>query len=206
MGLGASSARADRAISAFELFDRVRGMWLGQLIDNAAGRASEGLYSSSSPNPAEAVDWQIQQVWDAADDTDIEYIALHTLFTCGFDCTVSQIVDSFGRYYNWVESTINVGATVLALLYGGGHFENLAVQIRHDGQYSEPADLTVSEDLDRFRMYQAIRFRFTPTIGDAIRIVGAPGGSKRFTTILELEVEGDLCEDPNATTIDPTDQ
>ncbi len=121
MGLGGSSARADRAISAFEVFDRVRGMWLGQLVGNAAGRASEGLYSS-------------------------------------------------------------------------------------DGRYSEPVDLTASEALDHFRMYQAIRFRFTPTIGDAIRIVGAPGGSKRFTTILELEVEGDLCEDANATTIDPTDQ
>jgi ADP-ribosylglycohydrolase len=584
MGLGGSSARADRAISAFDLFDRVRGMWLGQLIGNAAGRASEGLYSSSSPNPAEAVEWQIKQVWDADDDTDIEYIALHALFARGFDCTASELADewtthltadgiyvankqawrlmldghappetgsrthnqhwysidsqictevlgavspglpqtavdltekfgritndgfavhaaqfyaamyaqaffepnvielvargleaipassrttavvrdvlewytqdandgsldwratrqklydnyqggdSFGRYYNWVESTINIGATVLALLYGGGdfkqtvqiavlagwdcdcnpataggllgivhgfsglpgdltdpnlcgdvylnvsrpglpvasdplpqsdtisgiaihmlllagenvlrnggsmtfdgddlillipeagavtpesekpdpngpsglvakalaagiavmptasvprfnakldrnnllsivdgvtdnsyngrkpyytyvsdvnerpetdwyelnfseevrfngltfhegdvvwsklntyyredeplggYFEDLTVQIRHNGQYSEPADLTVSEDLDRFRMYQEIRFRFTPTIGDAIRIVGVPGGSKRFTTILELEVEGDLCEDPNATTIDPTDQ
>ncbi len=55
-------------------------------------------------------------------------------------------------------------------------------------------------------MYQAIGFRFAPTVGDAIRIVGTPGGSKRFTTILELEVEGDLCEDANATTIDVTNQ
>ncbi len=584
VGLGGSSTRADRAISAFELFDRVRGMWLGQLVGNAAGRATEGLYNGSSPNPDDSVPWQIKQIWDADDDTDVEYIALHTLFACGFDCNSDQIADdwtthmtadgiyvankqawrlmldghtppetgsrtynqhcysidsqicteilgavspglpqaavdlagkfgritnegfavhaaqfyaamyaqaffepnvvelvsrgleaipassrtaavvrdvlgwytddvndgsldwratrerlydnyqgadSFGRYYNWVESTINTGATVLALLYGGGdfkqtvqiavlagwdcdcnpataggllgiihgftglpsdltdpnvcgdvyqnvsrpglpvasallpqsdtisgiaihmlllanenvlrnggsltsdgndvvllipeadavavefekpdpngpfglvakalaagitvtptasvqrynskldrnnlpsildgvtdnsyngrkpyytyvsdandrpvadwyalsfseevqfseltfhegdvvwsklntyyredeplggYFENLAVQIRRDGQYREPAGLTVSEDLDRFRMYQAITFRFAPTIGDAIRIVGTAGGSKRFTTILELEVEGDLCEDPNATTIDATDQ
>ncbi len=39
-----------------------------------------------------------------------------------------QGADSFGRYYNWVESTINTGATVLALLYGGGDFKQ-TVQI-----------------------------------------------------------------------------
>ncbi len=86
----------------------------------------------------------------------------------------------------------------------GGYFEDLTVQIGRDGQYGEPADLHVSPEPDRFRMYQAITFRFAPTVGDAIRIVGTPGGSKRFTTILELEVEGDLCEDPNETTIDVT--
>ncbi len=84
----------------------------------------------------------------------------------------------------------------------GGYFEDLTVQIRLDGQYAEPLDLEMSPQLDRFRMYQAIAFRFTPTVGDAIRIIGTPGGSKRFTTIMELEVEGDLCEDPNEATID----
>ncbi|HON90892.1 MAG TPA: ADP-ribosylglycohydrolase family protein [Sedimentisphaerales bacterium] len=582
-GFEGSITRADRAISAFELFDRMRGMWLGQLIGNAAGRASEGLYSGSSPNPDQSVPWQIKQVWDADDDTDIEYLALHTLMTHGFDCNSLDIThdwlehmtgdgiyvanrqswrlmldghtppdtgsrtynqhwysldaqigteslgaispgmpqvavglagrfgrvtnegfpvhaaqfyaamyanaffepnvvkliakgleaipassrtaavvrdmrdwylqdandgsldwrttrrrlydryqgaESFGRYYNWVESTINAGATVLALLYGrgdfkqtvqiavlagwdcdcnsstaggllgiihgfsglpgdltdpavcgdvylnvsrpglpdpaaalpqadsirnislrmllmarenilrnggsftfdvcdlvfripelnvvaeperpdpdgpcglvgkaiaagitvtpgasvarhdptrdrndlasiidgvtdntyngrrpyytyvpdanvlsqadwyevsfsepvcfeglvfhegdvvwsklntyyredkplGGYFEDLTVQIRRAGQYREPADLQQLVDLDRFQMYQAIGFRFAPTVGDAIRIVGTPGGSKRFTTILELEVEGDLCEDANATTIDVTNQ
>ena len=39
-----------------------------------------------------------------------------------------QGVGSFGRYYNWTESTINVGATVLALLYGCGDFKQ-TVQI-----------------------------------------------------------------------------
>ncbi len=574
------AAHAERAITAYRLFDGMRGMWLGQLIGNAAGRETEGLYSGSSPNPADAVPWQIRQVWDADDDTDIEYLALHTLFTCGFDCNSSRIAgqwlehttadgiyvanrqawylmldglippetgsrvynehwysidsqicteilgalspglpqaaidlagrfgritndgfavhaaqfyaamyahaffepnavelvsrgleavptssrtaavvrdvlewyrqdandgaldwritrqklydtyqgaDSFGRYYNWVESTINTGATVLALLYGGGdfeqtvqiavlagwdcdcnpataggllgiihgfsglppeltdpalcgstylnvsrpglpdpaaplpqsdtitriaiymlvlaqenilrhggsrtseglsvvyripepglvaaeperpdpngpsglvakalaagitvtpaasvqrydperdrnnldsiidgvtdnsyngrrpyytyipnasepsevdwyelsfsqrvrfeavtfhegdvvwgklnaysredeplggYFEDLTVQIRCDGQYFEPQDLRSSPELDRFRIYQAITFRFAPAVGEAIRLIGTPGGSKRFTTIMELEVEGDLCEDPNEATID----
>ena len=84
----------------------------------------------------------------------------------------------------------------------GGYFEDLTVQVRRDGQYVEPTEVAISEPLDRFQMYQKIVFRFAPTVGDAIRILGAPGGSKRFTTIMELQVEGDLCEDPNDTTID----
>ena len=79
-------AGAERTITADELLDRMHGMWLGQLIGNAAGRETEGRYSSSGPDPNESVRWQIQQVWDADDDTDIEYVALHILQTCGLDC------------------------------------------------------------------------------------------------------------------------
>ena len=85
------SADAQQSISAVELFDRLRGMWLGQLIGNAAGRATEGVYSSSTPNADASIPWQIKQVWDADDDTDIEYLALHTLATYGFDCNSVEI-------------------------------------------------------------------------------------------------------------------
>ena len=88
----------------------------------------------------------------------------------------------------------------------GGYFEDLTVQIRRNGEYREPVDLRQLADLDPFQMYQAIGFRFAPTVGDAIRILGTPGGLKRFTTILELEVEGDLCEDSDAAIIDVTNQ
>lgn len=87
----ATCTGVERTITAVDLFDRMRGMWLGQLIGNAAGRATEGLYGNSQPNPAEAVPWQIKLVWDADDDTDIEYVALHILETSGFDCNSTQI-------------------------------------------------------------------------------------------------------------------
>ena len=87
----ATCTGGERTITAVDLFDRMRGMWLGQLIGNATGRATEGLYSSSQPNPAESVPWQIKLVWDADDDTDIEYVALHILETSGFDCNSTQI-------------------------------------------------------------------------------------------------------------------
>ncbi len=77
----------------------------------------------------------------------------------------------------------------------GGFFEDLTVQVLQDGQYVEPADLQMSPPLDRFQMYQTITFSFAPTVGEAVRIIGTPGGSKRFTTILELEVDGELLED-----------
>jgi len=87
----AACAGGERTITAVDLFDRMRGMWLGQLIGNAAGRETEGLYSGAQANPAESVPWHIKLVWDADDDTDIEYVALHTLFTVGFDCNSAEI-------------------------------------------------------------------------------------------------------------------
>lgn len=88
-------ARADRSISADVLHDKMRGMWLGQLIGNAAGRETEGQYSGSAPNSNPAVPWVIKQQWDADDDTDTEYVALHTIETYGWDCNFAEIADEW---------------------------------------------------------------------------------------------------------------
>ena len=79
----------------------------------------------------------------------------------------------------------------------GGYFEDLTVQIRQGDHYVEPADLAMSAELDRFQMYQRIAFSFAPTVGEAIRVLGTPSGSERYTTILELELEGELYEGPH---------
>jgi len=89
--LVAAAGGAERCISTRDLFDKLHGMWMGQLIGNAAGRSTEGIYDGAEPNPALSIPWQIKQVWDADDDTDIEYIALHTLETHGFDCNTAEI-------------------------------------------------------------------------------------------------------------------
>jgi len=78
----------------------------------------------------------------------------------------------------------------------GGYFEDLAVQILRNGQWIEPAGLQISPDLDRFRMYQQITLSFAPTVGQGVRIIGTPGGTDRFTTILELEAQGQLYYGP----------
>jgi ADP-ribosylglycohydrolase len=95
IGLGGVSAYAERTITAVDLFDKLRGMWIGQLIGNAAGRATEGVYAGSEPDPNSAVPWQIKQIWDADDDTDIEYVALHILESCGFECDPCEIAEQW---------------------------------------------------------------------------------------------------------------
>lgn len=97
-----AQAGAERTITADELLDRMRGMWLGQLIGNAAGRQAEGRYSGSEPDPNESVPWRIEQVWDADDDTNIEYLALHILQTSGFDCNSREIA---GQWLDHVTET-----------------------------------------------------------------------------------------------------
>jgi ADP-ribosylglycohydrolase len=89
------AADAERTITADELLDRMRGMWLGQLVGNAVGRGTEGRHSGSEPDPNESVPWQIKQVWDADDDTDIEYLALHILQMYGLDCNSYEIAEQW---------------------------------------------------------------------------------------------------------------
>lgn len=88
-------ARAEKVIFAYKLSDKLRGMWLGQLIGNYAGRGTEGKYSGATPNPDLAVRWVIRQEWDADDDTDIEYVALHILQTQGLDCNYPEIAQQW---------------------------------------------------------------------------------------------------------------
>lgn len=103
--LGAS-AGAQRAITAEDLLDRMRGMWLGQLIGNAAGRENEGRYSGSAADPNGLVPWRIEKVWEADDDTDIEYLALHTLQTRGSDCNGLEIAGQ------WLDHMTDTGIYV----------------------------------------------------------------------------------------------
>ena len=94
-GQAGQQAGAEKVIFAYKLSDKLRGMWLGQLIGNYAGRETEGEYSTSTPNPASAVPWVIRQEWDADDDTDIEYVALHILQTHGLDCNYPEIAQQW---------------------------------------------------------------------------------------------------------------
>jgi hypothetical protein len=74
----------------------------------------------------------------------------------------------------------------------GGFFNNLTVEILRDGKFITPANLQMSPVLDRYKMYQTIFFTFAPTVGQAIRIIGTPGGTEGYTTIMELEATGNV--------------
>ncbi|MHC4603541.1 MAG: hypothetical protein ACYS6W_09460, partial [Planctomycetota bacterium] len=88
-------AKAEKTILADELNDKMRGMFLSQLIGNMAGRPTEGHFAGSYPNPEPNVPWVIKSVWGADDDTDIEYIAVHILETNSFDCNAQEIADQW---------------------------------------------------------------------------------------------------------------
>ena len=93
-------AKAEKTILAEDVNDKMRGLWVGQLIGNYAGRSTEGTWRYSNPNPASSVPWVIKHPsdangWDADDDTDIEYIAIHILETNGLDCNSQQIADQW---------------------------------------------------------------------------------------------------------------
>jgi len=99
--------KAENTITISQLEDKMRGMCLGQIIGNMAGRPTEGVYKTN-PNPDPCVPWVIRHpnstdpnepnYWDADDDTDIEYIAMHILETDGFDCNSQQIAEQWLRH------------------------------------------------------------------------------------------------------------
>jgi hypothetical protein len=73
----------------------------------------------------------------------------------------------------------------------GGWFDRLRVQVRQDGRWYEVPGLAVapaypaSGGAAGFATYT---FTFTPTVGDAIRLFGAPGGAMRFFSVAELRM------------------
>jgi hypothetical protein len=94
-------ARADRTISADTYADKLRGMWLGQLIGVSTGMPFEGVYSGANPNPTGSVPWSLQPVWTTDDDTGIEYLIQHVYLTYGFEPTPEQLRDEWVHHVPW---------------------------------------------------------------------------------------------------------
>ena len=77
-----AAASASRDILADAHYDKLRGMWLGQILGNYAGRPSEGQFTGPGGNPAEDVDWGSfihTSPWTGDDDTSLEYMYEHLL-------------------------------------------------------------------------------------------------------------------------------
>jgi hypothetical protein len=95
------AVRAERTITADAYFDKLHGMWLGQLIGNMTGRPTEGVYAGSQPNPASSVPWVLLTEWPADDDTDLEYLAQHILLTHGLEPTGAQLREEWIVHVPW---------------------------------------------------------------------------------------------------------
>jgi len=72
----AAPARAERTISAEVYLDRLRGMWLGQVLGNYAGRPTEGAYTGrgGTTTPIDWASFISTDPWSGDDDTVLEYM------------------------------------------------------------------------------------------------------------------------------------
>lgn len=79
---------------------------------------------------------------------------------------------------------------------GGGWFERLGVQVHQDGEWRDVLDLRSAPEYRAGddQPYGAYSLSFAPITGDAIRLIGPPGGSERFVTATELRAF--VVEDP----------
>lgn len=73
----------------------------------------------------------------------------------------------------------------------GGWWNEIVVQVRQSGQWidvTEPNTSNPAYPGEFFPSFEQFEFVFEPTVGDAIRLYGKPGGSFKFVTIGELRV------------------
>ena len=80
--LSGQSARAERQINAEAYRDKLKGMWLGEILGNYAGRPVEGHGSNDREPLSYQVDWNdvvITNTWDGDDDTCFEYLYVSQL-------------------------------------------------------------------------------------------------------------------------------
>lgn len=71
---------------------------------------------------------------------------------------------------------------------GGGFFEDLTLQVRQNGTWIEPDYVTVIEPYENAEgeSFQTYVIVFYATTGDAIRIIGTPGGDRSFISVANL--------------------
>ena len=95
LGMAVTPAAGQQEISAAEYYDRLHGMWFGQLIANHTGKPFEGYYTGREAAPDSEFVWIIQtsyeDPWLGDDDTNFEYLYLHCLETHGLGPTGPQI-------------------------------------------------------------------------------------------------------------------
>jgi glucose/arabinose dehydrogenase/PKD repeat protein len=71
----------------------------------------------------------------------------------------------------------------------GGHFDTLGVEVRAGGRWNEVTGLRVMPTYAgaNGKPWETFVLDFEPTAGEAIRLVGRPGGTARYDTVAELE-------------------
>ncbi len=95
---------------------------------------------------------------------------------------------SFTSSYTWNRVVFQEGRQFA----DGGWFTTLTVQVRQAGNWVPVSNLQITPAYPAANgvTYETFQLAFSPIAGDAIRIIGAPGGTARFISVGELEVYG----------------
>ncbi len=72
----------------------------------------------------------------------------------------------------------------------GGYFVDLDVQVCRGEAWCSAADLVLSEPLDPYAFYQVIDLSFASQPTWSVRLLGEAGGTREYTSIVELEAIG----------------
>jgi hypothetical protein len=101
------------------------------------------------------------------------------------------------RALDWVGYTFPASQTLARLVFqegmnyaNGGWFDSVGIQVRNGGVWRPVTGLSSTPAYPGGNgiSYETFEFSFTPATGDAIRLVGAPGGSAHFISAAELRV------------------
>ena len=100
---------------------------------------------------------------------------------------VLKTEDYWGYKYPKAYNMNRLVYTTGTIFSDGGGFDNLRVQVRRNFNWIDVTGLTMNP-VSTAGNNITYTLSFDDTWGDAVRIVGAPGGASRFTSISELEV------------------
>ena len=103
----------------------------------------------------------------------------------------SKNIDFWGYSFNKICRFNTIEYTTGEMKNNGGWFNTLGVQVRKDGVWTDVSNGRISPDYAKSvhtGQYTTYTITFDECAGDAIRIIGRPGGARRYTTVAELAV------------------
>jgi GH18 family chitinase len=122
---------------------------------------------------------------------------------------------SSNRTNDWIGYTFSSPQTFVSALFQegihttrGGYFSgNPRVEVRVGGQWTNVTLTSISPDYEAGAAsnFQTYTLHFPPTTGDAIRVVGVPGGTMKYISVGELRVFRSGTTDVTSTEITPNE-
>jgi glucose/arabinose dehydrogenase/PKD repeat protein len=149
--------------------------------------SARGAILISEPAPLGAGSRDLEVIRDGIEPAvgSDNYLAQYDTFAADPGVFEGFVGYDLGRTYRLGQLRFQEGGNYV----DGGWFSGLSVEVRRDGRWftatglrSTPAYTGASDGVS----FQTFELDFTPTVGDAVRLFGAPGGSEHFFSVAEL--------------------